>query len=159
MADEADDAGAGAAPAQAGAWVDPYRGFNFKLEIQGVTEGHFVQCSGLGVRVDVISHKEGGNNAVTHKIPGAVSYDDVSLHYGLTKSTELWEWLQKIVQGQVDRRNASIVMLEPDGNTEALRWNLINAWPSVWRGAPLDATGSELAIESMTLVFEGLERG
>ncbi len=41
---------------------------------------------------------------------------------------------------------------------EALRWNLIDAWPSEWQGASLDASGRELAIESMTLVFEGLER-
>jgi phage tail-like protein len=159
MADDTPEAGAAEAGAQSGAWVDPFRGFNFKLEIQGVTEGHFAECSGLGVKIDVISHREGGNNQVTHKIPGAVEYTGVTLRYGLTKSTELWEWLQKVVQGNVDRRNVSIVMLDPDGITEGLRWNLINAWPALWQGAPLDASGSELAIESITLVFEGLERG
>lgn len=160
MADEAAAPAADAAtPAAGGGWVDPYRGFNFKLEIQGVTEGHFAECSGLGVKVDVISYREGGNHQLTHRIPGAVEYDGVTLRYGLTKSTELWEWLQKVVQGRVDRRNVSVVMLEPDGSTEGLRWNLINAWPCRWQGAPLDAAGSELAIESMTLVFEALERG
>ena len=81
------------------------------------------------------------------------------LRYGLTKSTELWDWLQKVVHGNVERRNVSVVMLEPDGIAEALRWNLIDAWPSEWEGARLDASGKELAIESMTLVFESLERG
>ena len=40
-----------------------------------------------------------------------------------------------------------------------LRWDLINAWPSRWRGASLDALDREVAIESLTLVFETLDRG
>ena len=63
-----------------------------------------------------------------------------------------------VVQGKVERRNVSVLMLETDDVTEALRWDLINAWPSEWRGAPLDALGREVAIESMTLVFESLQR-
>jgi phage tail-like protein len=143
----------------AGAWTDPYPGFNFKLEIQGVTEGHFAECDGLGVKINVTSYREGGNSQVTHRIPGAIDYAGVTLRYGLTKSTELWEWLQKVVQGTVERRNVSLIVLERDGRTEGARWNLINAWPSQWQGARLDAAGSELAIETITLVFEGLERG
>jgi phage tail-like protein len=145
--------------AAAGGWTDPYRAFNFKVEVQGITEGHFAECSGLGMRLQVISYREGGNNQLTHRIPGAVDYAAVTLRYGLTRSAELWLWMQGIVQGNIDRRNVSIVMLEPDGNTEALRWNLLNAWPSEWVGAPLNAGGNELAIETITLVFESLERG
>jgi phage tail-like protein len=145
--------------AAAGGWTDPYRAFNFKVEVQGITEGHFAECSGLGMRLQVISYREGGNNQLTHRIPGAVDYAAVTLRYGLTRSAELWQWMQGIVQGNIDRRNVSIVMLEPDGNTEALRWNLLNAWPSECVGAPLNAGGNELAIETITLVFESLERG
>ena len=149
-----------ASPAAAsGGWVDPYRAFNFKVEIQGVTEGHFAECSGLGMKISVLSYREGGNNQVTHRIPGAVDHASVTLRTGLTRSTELWQWMQKIAQGNIDRRNVSIVMLEPDGSSEAFRYNLMNAWASEWYGAPLDAAGNELAIETITLVFESLERG
>ena len=159
MADAADDQGQAAAPATpGGGYVEPYRGFNFKLEVQGLTEGHFAECSGLGVKVHVINYREGGNG-VTHRIPGPVEYSGITLRYGLTKSTELWDWLQTVVRGTAQRKNVSVVMLEPDGIAEALRWNLIDAWPAEWQGAALDASGRELAIESMTLVFEGLERG
>lgn len=158
MADEAQDQAPAAQAGQGGGWTDPYRGFNFKLEVQGLTEGHFAECTGLGMKVHVISYREGGTN-LTHRIPGPVEYSGITLRYGLTKSTELWDWLQKVAQGNLERRNVSIVMLEPDGQLEALRWNLIDAWPSEWQGARLDASAKELAIESMTLVFEGLERG
>jgi len=156
---EAAQQGQGAAPAQTGAWTDPYRAYNFKLEIQGVTEGHFTECSGLGVKVDVISYREGGNSQVIHRLPGQVSYADVTLRYGLTNSRQLWEWFLTSMRGKVERRNISIVLVDSDGVTEAMRWNLINAWVSEWRGAVLNASTHEVAIEAMTIVFETLERG
>jgi phage tail-like protein len=155
------DAPAAAQPAgaQPGSFNDPYRAYNFKLVIQGVTEGHFTECSGLGVRVQDIKYREGGTSQVVHRLPGPVDYADVTLKYGLTPSVELWQWFMTAVHGKVERRNVSVVMLAADGVAEALRWNLINAWPSQWRGALLDAMGREAAIESLTLVFETLERG
>ena len=47
---------------------------------------------------------------------------------------------------------------DSDGTTEVMRWDLINAWPSAWRGAALDALSHEVAIESLTIVFESLNR-
>ena len=156
---EAAQQGQSAAPAQTGAWTDPYRAYNFKLEIQGVTEGHFTECGGLGVKVDVISYREGGNSQVIHRLPGQVSYAGVTLRYGLTNSRQLWEWFLTSMRGKVERRNISIVLVDSDGVTEAMRWNLINAWVSEWQGAVLNASAHEVAIESMTIVFETLERG
>jgi phage tail-like protein len=142
----------------AGAVVDPYRAFNFKLEIRGVVEGHFTECTGLGVRVHPIRYREGGAGQVVRSIPGQVEYAEIVLRYGLTKSRELWDWFMKSVQGNVERRNLSIIMLEPNGVDEALRWNLFSAWPSEWRGAELDALGREAAIEELKLAFDTLER-
>src|SRR5215217_5242750 len=73
-----------------GVFKDPYGAYNFKLVIQGVTEGHFTQCTGLGVRVEAIKYREGGTSQVVHRLPGRVEYADVTLRYGLTASKELW---------------------------------------------------------------------
>ena len=62
------------------------------------------------------------------------------------------------VEGRVSRRNVSVVMLDSSGTAEVLRWNLINAWPQEWYGAPLDAMSRELAIETLVLAHEGLHR-
>jgi len=144
--------------AQPGNWVDPLRAYNFKLLINGVTEGHFTEVGGLGVQVERISYREGGNNSQVRAIPGRVTYAAVTLRFGLTSSHELWEWLMAAVEGKVHRRHVSIVMLDPSGATEVLRWNLINAWPQEWYGAPLNAMSQELAIESLVLAHEGLHR-
>jgi phage tail-like protein len=137
----------------------PLGGYNFKLVIQGVTEGHFTYCTGLGVKVQAIKYREGGANQIVRRLPGRVEYGDVTLRYGLTSSREMWVWLESAAKGQVQRRNVSIVVLGSDGISEGVRFNLIDAWPAAWSGAPLDALGSEVAIEELTLVYEMLERG
>ncbi|NIM94252.1 MAG: phage tail protein [Anaerolineales bacterium] len=143
---------------ETGTITDPYRAYNFKLIIEGKTEAHFTACKGLGVKVDAIKYRQGGERQVVRAIPGQVEYEPVTLYYGLTDSRELFEWLMTAVNGNVERQNVSILMLDSEGVSEVTRWNLENAWPAVWRGASLDAMSHEVAIESLTLVYEGLQR-
>ena len=147
--------GAATAPAQP---VDPYRNFNFKVDILGITQISFAECSGLGIKVDALSYREAGNNQVVRRIPGQVQYADVTLRYGVTTSPQMWEWLSAAVSGTVERKSVSIILLDSDGATEVMRWNLDRAWVSEWHGIPFDALGHGIAIESMTLVFDTLER-
>jgi phage tail-like protein len=58
----------------------------------------------------------------------------------------------------VERKNISIILIGEDGVTEAMRWNLLNAWPSAWQVHPLDAMGNEVVIVSLTLVFDSLQQ-
>lgn len=139
--------------------ADPFRAYNFKLQIQGVVEGHFTQCSPLGARVVAIPHRAGGDGRVVRQLAGPVEYDPVTLRYGLTQSADLWKWFQESLRGVPHKQNVSILLLGADGVEEVMRWDLEAAWPCEWKGAPLDALGRELAIESLTLVFEGLSRG
>ena len=67
------------------------------------------------------------------------------------------QWLFAAVDGRVVRQNVSIAMLDDAGTDEVRRWNLLGAWPCEWNGAPLDALGNELAIESLTLAYDRLE--
>lgn len=138
--------------------TDPYRSYNFKLEIQGVTEGHFTECDGMGIKVHALSYREGGAAQVVRRLPGPVEYGDITLRYGLTDSRELWDWFLTAVKGTVARKNVSVVMLGNDGVTEVVRWDLINAWIAEWRGTKLSALDKGVAIETLTLVFETLNR-
>lgn len=141
-----------------GQWSDPYTSFHFAIDINGVTEGRFVECSSLGVDVEAIKYREAGARQIVHRLPGRLEYADLTLRYGMTSSTQLWHWMQSSIAGTVERRNVSVVLFGSDGVTEVLRWNLRNAWPRSWRGAPLDALGNQVAVETLVLVFEELER-
>src|SRR5512142_1057545 len=97
--------------------IDPYRSYNFKLEISGVAEGHFTECSGLSVKVDSIAYRDAGDHQLVRHIPGPVDYAAVTLKYGVTKSRELWDWMMKAAEGNVQRRNVSIVLLDSQGDS------------------------------------------
>ena len=145
--------------AQPGTQPELLRGYNFRMDINGVSEGRFTACDGLEVQVNALRYREGGAGPVVRRLPGPVSYGDVTLRYGLTTSRELWNWFMESVNGTPTRKNVSIIMTGPDGITEVFRWNLVDAWPSAWRGSALDALGQMVAIESVTLVFESINRG
>lgn len=144
--------------AQPGVTVDPYGAYNFTLSVQGVADAHFSACSGLSARVHPIRYREGGRGQVVRSVPGPVEYGEVTLWYGLTSSTELWNWFADGLKGRATRRHASIILLDRDGSTPVVRWELYDAWPTAWQGAPLDALSRDLAIESLSLVFESLAR-
>ncbi len=141
-----------------GVTVDPFRNYNFRLEVKEVGEARFTECMGLGIRVHPIRYRESGAGQVVRALPGPVEYGEVTLRYGLTKATDLWKWLLDTAHGHIRRSHVSVVMLDLDGSQEAMRWNLINAWPCEWRGAVLDALGREAAIEEMHLVYDALDR-
>ncbi len=152
-------AGTAAKPAaQPGNWVDPYRAFTFNLLIQDVAAGHFTEVRGLGVSTELITYQEAGLNSTVRAVPGRTKFSPVELMYGLTSSRDLWDWLMETVQGRVRRTEVSVAMLDPSGASEVMRWNLANAWPMEWRGAPLAAVGNELAIETLVLAHEGITR-
>jgi phage tail-like protein len=136
--------------------VDPYKNFRFLVEIEGLTQAGFSECSGLGSKVEVIEYREGGEPATVRKLPGRVSYPDITLKWGVTGSRELYDWHRHVVQGQIQRKRCSIILLD-DSGTPKVRWNLFEAWPSKWDGPALNAKGSEVAIETLTITCEGLE--
>ncbi len=149
----------GQAQAQAVARVDPYRNYNFKLDVGGDVQGHFTRVSGLEMKVPAIHYREGGERQIVLALPGRQEPGQITLEYGLTRSRALFDWFMKGVnEGAPERKNVSIAVLSNDGVTELVRWNLDGAWPTAWRGAALDALGREVAIETLVLVFERIER-
>lgn len=134
-----------------------YRNFNFLLRIE-TAEIRFTECIGLGMRIEPIRYRESGARSIVRALPGQVAYAEVILRYGLTDSLELWNWLKSTAEGNVQRRNLTIVQLGNDGATPKINWNLFDAWPCQWSGVPFDALGREAAIEEVRLAFDRLER-
>jgi phage tail-like protein len=144
--------------AQTGQRVDPFRNFNFLVELDGIAQASFTECSGLGSTTEVIENREGGDNVTVRKLPGKNSYSDISLKWGLTDSTELWDWRQQIVDGNITRKNGSIVVYDLANSTEVARWNFVRAWPTKWEGPSFSAKGNDIAIDTLVLAHEGLTR-
>lgn len=137
---------------------DPYRGFQFRVEIHGIQQAAFSECSSVGSHVEVVEYREGGDTTTVRKMPGKTSYPDITLKWGITDSKELYNWHLQTVRGNIQRQSGSVVQLDLTGN-ETLRWNFFNAWPSKWDGPAYNAKGNDVAIETLTLTCERVEMG
>lgn len=138
--------------------VDPYRVFNFLVELDGIAQASFIECSGLGTSTAVIETREGGDNATMHKLPGMTTYTDIVLKWGLTNSTDLSDWRQQIIDGTIVRKNGSVVVFDLANSTEVARWNFTNAWPSKLEAPAFNAKGNDIAINTLTISHEGITR-
>lgn len=141
-----------------GARVDPYRNFNFLVEIDGITQAGFSDCTGFGASNDPIEYREGGfpENTV-RKLPGQTKYPNITLKWGLTDSRELYDWYRDVTKGKIDRKSGSIILIDLEGK-EKIRWNFFEAWPTKWDSVDFSAKGTDVAIETLELAVEKVER-
>ncbi|MFN0148083.1 MAG: phage tail protein [Dehalococcoidia bacterium] len=140
-----------------GSIPDPFNNFNFLVEIDGITRAAFHEVSGFDSTIDVIEHREGGENTTLRKLPGMTKYSNIVLKWGMTDDVQLYQWHRQAVNGQVERRNGSIVLLNRGGQ-EVARWNFVRAWPAKYDGPDFNAEGNDVAIETLELAHEGVER-
>ncbi|MGH3616304.1 MAG: phage tail protein [Pseudonocardia sp.] len=137
--------------------VDPYAGYNFAVELDGITRAGFRECSGLETSQDAGEYREGTDrNLAVRKLPGLNTYGDITLSRGFTSDSKLWEWRAKAMRGTVERHDISITLLDDGGNTR-ITWNLFACWPRSWSGPSLSASSNEVAIEQLTLSCERVE--
>jgi phage tail-like protein len=83
-------------------------------------------------------------------------FETVILRRALTRSTELYDWRRRIVDGADDRRDITIHQLEGPDGAIANSWRLVDAWPCRWSGPSFNALSGELAIEELELAFADL---
>ena len=136
---------------------DPYRVYNFLVEVEGVTTAGFRECSGLDTAQDPIEYRNGNEDITVRKLPGLVKYSNITLKWGFTDDAAFWDWRKKAMDGKVERKNGSIILLD-DAREEKLRWNFREGWPTKWTGASFNATSNEVAIETLEIAHEGLEK-
>jgi phage tail-like protein len=137
--------------------VDPYRGFNFLVEIDGITQAGFQEVSGLDASTDAVDYREGADPNHVRKLTGLNKYSAITLKRGVTDSDELWRWRKAVIDGRTERKNGSIILLDESG-VEKIRWNFANAWPSKWTGPSFNATSTAVAVETLEIMHEEVAR-
>jgi len=140
---------------------NPYSAFNFVVEINGAQVAAFQEVSGLDSENTPIEYREGADklNSV-RKLPGMEKYPNVTLKRGITGSTVLWEWRKEVRDGGTafpPIRDVTI-KLQDEKHQPVVKWTLTNAWCSKLTGPSLNAKGNEIAIETMELAYDRLDR-
>ncbi len=138
--------------------ADPYRGFRFRIEIDGIAVAHFSEVSGIQAETETEPYEEGGVNDFVHQLPKQTKYPHITLKRGITDMDELWKWHQEVVSGKFKRKNGSIILLSEAGE-DKWRWNFIKAFPVKWTGPDLKADGNTVAFEAIELAHNGIRKG
>lgn len=138
--------------------VDPYRNYSFLVEIGGIRQAGFSECTGFGSSVDPTEYREGNEVMTVRKLPGMTKYTNITLKWGLTDSHELFDWYTDITKGKIERKNGSIVLMDTDGTTEKVRWNFYEGWPCKWDGPDFNAKGTDVAIQTLEICHERIEQ-
>jgi phage tail-like protein len=137
---------------------DPLRGFRYLVEIEGIASGAFVRVKGLAREIKHESFREGGVNDYEHKLVSQVTYPPLILERGLALP-DLWKWVQETINGNVIRRKIS-VRLQDEAGAAAPQWawHADHAIPVKWSCTDLDASSSQVLMESLELAHHGLRR-
>ena len=70
--------------------IDPFAGYNFSVELDGITRAGFRECSGLENSQNAGQYREGTDkNLAVRKIPGLVTHSDITLSRGISGRDEL----------------------------------------------------------------------
>jgi phage tail-like protein len=140
--------------------VDPYVGFNFLVELDDIVRAAFQQVSGLDSEVEVVDYREGGD-PVTRKLAGRTTFSNIVLKWGIAVDNELYEWHRRIAQdpsGLAAQRKGGAILLQNSRGDTVARWDFTRAWPAKYTGPELNAESSEIAVESVELAHEGVQR-
>ena len=136
--------------------IDPCTAMNFRVEIEGIAASDFLEVCGIEAAVAVVDYRNGNDKLGTpRKLPGETTFTNITLKRGLTSDLSLWNWMRETLEGQVSRRNMSIILLN-DAKEDVLRFNFINGWPVKWEGPHLNGESNGVAIETLEIAHEGL---
>src|SRR6476620_6139701 len=115
--------------------IDPFHGFNFRVEIDKIGAMGFRECSGLSFTVDVVEYREGTDiDLHTRKVTGLRKFaSNIVLKRGITKNKQLFDWYKNVLNGVPDRRGGSIILLDEE-RADVLRWEFTNGFICKWEG-------------------------
>jgi phage tail-like protein len=135
---------------------DPFSALNFLVELEGLTVAAFSECSGLVSELTVVEYRNGSDRGSTRKLPGIQKFANIVLKRGITADRQLWDWHKTALDGNVQRKAGSIVLLNESGQ-EVLRWNFRQGWPTKYEAPVFNAKSNDVAIETLEIVHEGFE--
>jgi phage tail-like protein len=136
---------------------DPWPAFRFEIRLDDMPPAGFSECSGLQLEVEVQEYHEGGFNTSMRKRPGHTKQQNITLKRGIV-DRKMWDWFYDVTQGKVKRRNGSITVRDQSGRKVVMEWAFKLAFPMKWVGPDLNASQNNLAVETIELAYEGLER-
>jgi phage tail-like protein len=143
--------------------VFPEPAFFFRL-IAGADEASFQEVSGLSPEVEIVSVQEGGEDQFHHRLPKALTHQNLKLSRGIMKDDgELMTWCKNVLQGEltkpIETKTVTVELVGSDAAQKPLTtWTLHGSYPVKWTFSELNAKGTDVAIETLELSCKTVER-
>jgi phage tail-like protein len=136
----------------------PYVQFNFEVEMGDIRAG-FQECSNIGMEVTVAEYRTGDMKENTvQKITGMNKSTDVTLKRGVMGKLDTYRWLHEIRNGNQKAFRTVLIHMKSEDHTQVvLTWKLHRARIIKLVNGPLNARGTDVAMEELTLAYERLE--
>jgi phage tail-like protein len=143
--------------------AEPFTAYAFAVELRlpgsnaPLCQAAFCECDGLELRRSITTLRDGGDAGTVRLLAGPESFGHVTLRRGMTSTFDLWEWWERVRRDPGVRASCDVIVLSPDLGEERVRFRLHRCLPAKLTGPRLDATGSDIAIESLEIACEGIE--
>ena len=141
--------------------MDPLRNFRYRLEIDSIVQAGFSEVAIGDLSTDPIEYREGNEPTTVRKLNGLNKYGNITLKWGITESMELADWHQLIVDDSTpldDARRSVVIRVQDEAGEEKAAFEVVKAWPCKYDPSDLNATGNEVAIDTLELCNEGIRR-
>ena len=137
---------------------DPFRGFKFRVVIDGINKAGFREVSGLDASTDSVDYREGDGDSIL-KLAGLKKFSNITLKRGITDDQDIWKWRSMVMDGKIKdaRKNGQIILLDDEGKSAA-EWTFTDGWPTKLTGPTFNATANEVALDTLEIAHEGLKR-
>jgi len=141
----------------------PYVQFNFLVNLgDGNTDGAqagFQECSNIGMEVTVAEYRNGNEKEnCVRKITGLNKATDVTMKRGVIGSLNLYQWLDDIRNGNQNALRNVVVQLQNEDHSAVVQtWKLMRARIIKHITGPMNAKGTDVAMEELTIAYERLE--
>ena len=120
--------------------------------------GSFCEVAGLSGELEVIAHREGGQNAFVHQLPVRHTWGRLVLKKGVVRDLVLWTWFNEGLTGSLGARRDGAVFLHDAAGELALAWEFRAGMAAKWTGPDLSAREGAIAIETLEIVHQGLRQ-
>ena len=147
---------------------DPYKNFKFRVKWDGNYVAGVSKVSALSRTTEVVEHRTGGDPSSARLSPGQTKYEPITLERGVTHDVAFEQWANKVwnygsgLGSEVslkDFRKDLIIEVMNEAGQVAIAYKVYRCWVSEFQALPeLDASGNEVAIQSIQLQNEGWER-
>jgi phage tail-like protein len=140
----------------------PFTG-QFKLEVDDVELGRFMECKGLVVELEIEEIQEGGENQFVHKLPKGLKWPNITLKRGVTETNDLFEWMEESsgikfsANGSRLRRRTGRVSLVNAAGETLRTWEFDGAIPVKWTGPEFNASTNAVATETLEIAHHGFK--